>query len=281
MPVPLPASINGPKLKAFEGDLKGIQFERFLGSDDELSSGEVRRGEVRHGLVFKVRIGGKTFALKVFNFFSLDEIWPEVFGKDHLLTDNVVRHQLDPFYAECRAFGLLVEKNQDDELAVRCYGYVFLSEAIEHQIESQFGIRGWNRKTEDDGSQLRAIVKDYIRWKTLRHRRTFAAMREKLQKLNKLGIYNMDIREANYLGGRLFDFSIAITFPHISLWSKLCSAERIMRDQDNDIDRFDSMVKRVAKKEKKEEKEKKKKKESKQRRPVTRSQSRKILLAGI
>ncbi|KAJ8124633.1 hypothetical protein O1611_g9008 [Lasiodiplodia mahajangana] len=263
MPVPLPKRITGPKLKAFEGDIESVQFEELLGSDDEQSS-----GEVRHGLVFKVSIEGKTFALKIFNFFSLGEIWPDTFGRDHLLTENVVRHQLDPFYAECRAFGLLVEKNKDDELAVRCHGYVFLSKAIEHQIERQFGIRGWNRKADDEGSQLRAIVKDYIRWKTLCHRTTFAVMRERLQKMNKLGVYNMDIREDNYLGGRLFDFSIAITFPHISLWPRLCSAEEIIDDQEDDIACFDSMVKRVTE-------------ESEQRRPVTRSQSSKVLEAGI
>ncbi|KAI1129502.1 kinetochore Sim4 complex subunit FTA2-domain-containing protein [Nemania abortiva] len=260
MPVPLPHGITGPKLKAFEGDMKSIQFKKFLGPSDDGQS----PSQVPHSQVFKVTIEGKILALKVFNFFSLDEIRPDVFGKEHLLKDNVIRHQLDPFYAECRAFGMLVEKKRDNELAVRCYGYAFLSKAIERQIQSQFGIRGWNRKAEDKGSQLRAIVKDFIKWKTLRHRKTFAVMRKKLQQLNKMGIYNMDIREANYLGGRLFDFSISITFPHIGLWPRLRSAEEIIDNRKDDIECFDSMVRKLEK-------------ESEKRRPVTRSQSSKIL----
>lgn len=195
------------------------------------------------------------------------------------MKDNVVRHQLDPFYAECRAFGLLVEKNRDDELAVRCHGYVFLSDAVERQIEHQFGIYDWNRKAEDESSQLRAIVKDYIVWKSLRHRKSWEVMRKNLEELNKLGIYNMDIREANYLAGRLFDFSIAITFPHLSLWPKLWSVEQILNEQAADIGCFDSMMERVRKSE---ESERVLPPTKKQRtRAVTRSQKSKVLAAGI
>ncbi|KAI0410872.1 kinetochore Sim4 complex subunit FTA2-domain-containing protein [Xylaria grammica] len=276
MSPPLPRSITGPKLKAFEGDIESVQFKKLLGPDDD----EQSHSQIPHSRVFRVTIEGKTFALKIFNFFSLEEIRPDAFGKEHLLKDNVVRHQLDPFYAECRAFGLLVEKKRDDELAVRCHGYVFLSETLERRLERDFGIRDWNRKAEDEGSQLRAIVKDYIQWRSLRHRKTFEVMRKKLEELNKLGIYNMDIREANYLGGRLFDFSIAITFPHLSLWPKLWSVEQILNEKENDLACFDSMVKRVRKKEESErvilpptEKQ--------QSRPVTRSQKSKALSAGI
>ncbi|KAI0437013.1 kinetochore Sim4 complex subunit FTA2-domain-containing protein [Xylaria telfairii] len=266
MSVPLPRSITGPKLKAFDGDIETVQFKKLLG----LGYDQQSPGQVPHGRVFWVSIEGKTYALKVFNFFSIQEIRPDTFGKEHLLNDNVVRHQLDPFYAECRAFGRLVEKKKDDELAVRCHGYVFLSDNIERQIESQFGIHDWNRKAEDEGSQLRAIVKDYIVWKSLRHRKTFETMRNKLEDLNKLGIYNMDIREDNYLGGRLFDFSIAITFPHLSLWPKLWSVEQILNDKENDLGCFDSMVKRVRKKE--ESERALPPKEKHWTRPVTRSQ---------
>ncbi|KAI1109565.1 kinetochore Sim4 complex subunit FTA2-domain-containing protein [Nemania sp. NC0429] len=262
MAVPLPRKITGPKLKAFEGDIESIQFEDILHSDDD----DEGREQIPHGRVFRVRIEGETFALKIFNFFSLEEIRPYAFDKQYLLKDNVVRHHIDPFYAECRAFGLLVEKKRDDELAVRCHGYVFLSEAIERQIEDQFGIRDWNRKAEDKESELRAIVKDYIPWKSLRHRKKWEVMRKNLEQLNKLGIYNMDVREDNYLGGRLFDFSIAITYPHLSLWPKIRSIEQILEDQADDLDCFDSMMEEVLKREE---------------RSVTRSQKSKALVAEI
>jgi hypothetical protein len=180
-----------------------------------------------------------------FNFFSLDEIRPFIPTGEHLINDSVVRHQLDPFFAECRAFGLLVEKNKDDSLAVRCHGYVYLSDAVEHRINQQFDITDWNRQREDEGSPLRAIVKDFIRFKTPFGRKKFSTMRGNLEKLNDLGIHNMDIREDNYKGGRLFDFSIAITSPHMSFNLHIRSREQILEDMRYDLRSFDIMEKRV------------------------------------
>ncbi|KAI1176249.1 kinetochore Sim4 complex subunit FTA2-domain-containing protein [Nemania sp. FL0916] len=273
---PLPRSIKGSKLKAFDGNIESVQFQKLLSSGDNEQSSD---GQVPHSQVFLVSIDGKQFALKIFNFFSIDEIRPFAFGRERVLDDNIVRHHLDPFYAECRAFGLLVEKGRDDELAVRCHGYAFLSDTLEHQIERQFGIKGWNRQPEDEGTQLRAIVKDYIKWTSLCHRRSFETMRKNIQELNALGIYNMDIREGNYLGGRLFDFSIAITSPHLRLWTKFQPIDIILRDKKDDLRCFDSMVRGMetgvdrngepatA--------------EEPVRRPVTRSQKSKALEAGI
>ncbi|KAI0548420.1 kinetochore Sim4 complex subunit FTA2-domain-containing protein [Xylaria curta] len=241
MTTPLPHRITGPKLRPFNGKLDTIQFKRLLSSE----AAEHSTGNIPHSRVFQVSIEGKTFSLKVFNFFSIWELWPTLIGNEHLLEDVVVRHHLDPFYAECRAFGRLVEENKDDKLAVRCHGYVFLPYAIERRIERQFGISDWNRKAEDEGSPLRAIVKDHIKWKTLCHRKTFETMRKNLEELNELGIYNMDIRKANYLGGRLFDFSIAATVPHLSLSSNIRFIDNILEDMEDDLRCFDSMVKNV------------------------------------
>lgn len=158
----------------------------------------------------------------------------------------MVRYQLDPFYAECRAFGQLVGEQKDHLFAVRCYGYIFLPPAIELRITQQFGISDWNREAADEGRPLRAILKDYIRFKTPFGRKKFPEMRDTLKKLNDMGIYNMDIREANYLGGRLFDFSIAITVPHISFWEKLRPTSQILEDMDYDLNAFDAIAKRVT-----------------------------------
>ncbi|KAI0187856.1 kinetochore Sim4 complex subunit FTA2-domain-containing protein [Xylaria flabelliformis] len=241
MATPLPHRITGPKLGPFNGKLDNIQFKRLLNSE----AAEHSTGSIPHSRVFQVSIEGKIFSLKVFNFFSVQELWPTLIGNEHLLNDNIVRHHLDPFYAECRAFGRLVEMNKDDELAVRCHGYVFLPRTIERQIERQFRISDWNRKAEDEGSPLRAIVKDYIKWKTLCHRKTFETMRKNLEELNDLGVYNMDIRKANYLGGRLFDFSIAATVPHFSFSMKFRHIDNILEDMADDLDFFDSMVEEV------------------------------------
>ncbi|KAI0549333.1 kinetochore Sim4 complex subunit FTA2-domain-containing protein [Xylaria curta] len=164
-----------------------------------------------------------------------------------MLTDDLVRYQLDPFYSECRAFGLLVKEKKDDTLAVRCHGYTFLPEAIEHQIRKKFGLYDWNRQTEDEGVQLRAIVKDYIRFNTICGRKSLSMMRSNLDLLNDTGIFNMDIREDNYRGGRLFDFSIALTTPHIWLWPDLRPREQIFKDCRADLVAFDHMAKRLEK----------------------------------
>ena len=123
-----------------------------------------------------------------FNFVSLEEICPFVPMKEHLIKDNIVRYHLDPFFAECRAFGRLVDEKKDYKLAVRCYGYAFLPGTVERRIARQFGMRDWNRAQEDEGSPLRAIVKDYIRYKSFYRPRTFATMRKNLEDLNRVGI---------------------------------------------------------------------------------------------
>lgn len=164
-----------------------------------------------------------------------------------------MRHHLDPFYAECRAFGLLVEKMKDDTLAVRCHGYAFLSETLEHDIDQQFGISDWNRHLEHEGQPLRAILKDYIVYKSVCGRKKLSKMRQNIVKLNELGIYNMDICEENYRGGRLFDFSLAITSPHISLSLKARSRKNIEDDMRCDLDDFKDLEMRVSKRREKEE----------------------------
>ncbi|TGJ84508.1 hypothetical protein E0Z10_g4259 [Xylaria hypoxylon] len=237
---PLPPTADGPQLGPFQGDIGSIRFQRLLSPDSVGSNAS----QVPHGEVFQ------------FNFFSLDELRPFLPFTGHLLKDEWVRYQLDPFYAECRAFGRLVEKGRDEELAVRCHGYALLPPKVERQIKQQFGIDGWNRKEEDKDLPLRAIVKSLIRWKTVQHRRKLSVMRSILEALNEeLSIYNMDIREDNYLGGRLFDFSVAITVPHISFSSTLRSEQQILQDMTDDLACFDCMVERIQEQKEKAERE--------------------------
>ena len=191
--------------------------------------------------------------VKQFNFFRLGKLRPILPLREHLLNDHIVRYHLDPFYAECRAFGRLREKNKDGVLAVRCHGYAFLSPEIESRIAQQFEIRQWYRESEHQGQPLRAIFKDVVRFRASFGRndfpanspfgqKKFRAMRTNLEQLNKLGILNMDIRKENYRGGRLFDFSTAITSPHLGLDQNLRPKKRILEDMKDDIGCFDSMV---------------------------------------
>ena len=258
---PIP-NVKGPKLKPFPDDIEDMIFMRLLSSQEPYTS-----GSIPHGHVFKVRLRSKEYALKVvsrlslggyahsaqFNFFSLGRIAPFYPGREHLLDKNHVRHHYDPFFAECRAFGKLIEEGKDDLLAVRCHGYVYLSESLEKRIEEKFGIWNWNRQVGFEGCPLRGILKDVIRLKSLfgqvrspsSRKKKIADMERRLKQLNELRIFNKDIRECNYRDGRLFDFSLAITAPHIALSRKFQSEEMIEMDMLDDVRSFDSMIKKI------------------------------------
>ncbi|KAH8744974.1 kinetochore Sim4 complex subunit FTA2-domain-containing protein [Diaporthe sp. PMI_573] len=244
--------IRGPKLAPFHGDIEKFELVRLLRPDQSQKSH--CSGSIGHSRVFQVNIRRKKYALKIFNFFTIDELQPFAYGREHFLTVDVVRHQRDPFYAECRAFGLLTEHIKDNELAVRCHGYTFLPASLERRIHQQFGINDWNRQEEHEGQPLRAILKDYIIYHSVCGRKTLSKMRENITKLNGLGIYNMDIREDNYRGGRLFDFSLAITSPHISLSLNIRTRKAIETDRRYDIEEFKELEAREKKRRKYKEK---------------------------
>ncbi|KAH6645473.1 kinetochore Sim4 complex subunit FTA2-domain-containing protein [Truncatella angustata] len=227
---------RGPKLFPFDGDVTNAQFIRILNADE---------GNEGHSRVFQVLLNKKRYAVKIFKFFKLDDIRPDFFMEEHVISDNVIRHHLDPFFAECRAFGLLVKEGKDDKLAVRCHGYLYLPGSVEQRIEQQFGIYDWNRTQEDNNKPLRAIVKDYIRYKSFDKPSNFAIMRDKVEKLNNMGIYNMDVRKENYLAGRLFDFSVAITIPHLSFSMDFRTQAQILEDSQYDLICFNAMTKRA------------------------------------
>ncbi|KAI0189711.1 kinetochore Sim4 complex subunit FTA2-domain-containing protein [Xylaria flabelliformis] len=237
---------KGPKLSPFRGAIDTVEFEEYLGP------GTTRRHCEDKPLshVFRVRIESKQYSLQVFNFYSLEELKAWVTGENDLITDDLVRYQLDPFYAECRAFGRMVEKGNYSKVAVRCHGYAFLPPAVERQIREQFELTDWNRQREDEGQLLRAIVKNNIRSRLACGREEISVMRSRLEEMNQsLWIFNMDVREKNYRGGRLFDFSIAVTSPHIALWVKLRPTSDVFQDCRRDLGAFSKMVKNIEEQE--------------------------------
>ncbi|TRX99079.1 hypothetical protein FHL15_000421 [Xylaria flabelliformis] len=236
--------IDGPKLSPFRGAIEDIEFKEYLGPS--ITRYESKDNALNH--VFRVHIEGKEYCLKVFEFISLEQLWlsaPSVPDDYRRLTDNLVRYSLDPFYAECRAFGRLEEEGENGSIAVQCYGYIFLSQAIEHQIQTEFNIN-WCRQPEHKGIPLRAILKDYLRSDMCRGEQ-LCAMRSKLEKLNDMGIFNMNIREENYGRGLLIDFGMAITVPHLRLVDDLRSRVEIFRDARDDRIEFDRMARRIRK----------------------------------
>ncbi|TRX97012.1 hypothetical protein FHL15_002318 [Xylaria flabelliformis] len=118
--------------------------------------------------------------------------FPTTAGQD-MTPDNIFQYHLDPFYAEFRAFGLLVEKRVDHKLAVRCHGYTFLPPKIEHKIQKDFGFNDWGRQPKNNEHQLRAIVKDYISSESYHGKIKLSAIESNLKELNSLGIFKTSV----------------------------------------------------------------------------------------
>lgn len=58
-------NVKGPKLLPFPHDIQDIEFAQLLSSAEDSSP-----SDVPHSKVFKVRLGGKDYALKVVSRFS-------------------------------------------------------------------------------------------------------------------------------------------------------------------------------------------------------------------
>ncbi|KAJ8114158.1 hypothetical protein ONZ43_g4967 [Nemania bipapillata] len=224
---PLP-QCPGPKLEPF--NFQGPQKIEFL---------EIL-GEGQHAIVFKVKMLGQIYALKVFR-------W--IYDYDWLFFGEFINRQtpegllalynyVEPFNAECRAFGRLREAGCED-LAVRCFGYVLLDEDHERTMMTQFDLNKWsfNGDIEDAGyidneeqrlvypgkngrpPPFRCIVKafgnafDEDEGDVLRPGLARQLLRSVI-KLQKLGILDTDVAIRQVIDNKLGDFSTSITLPH-------------------------------------------------------------------
>ncbi|KAJ8123556.1 hypothetical protein O1611_g9560 [Lasiodiplodia mahajangana] len=224
---PLP-QCPGPKLGPF--DFQGPQKIEFL---------EIL-GEGSHSIVFKVRMLGQIYALKVFRWIY-DYNWVgfgEFINREKPEGLSTIYNYMEPFNAECRAFGRLQEAGCE-ELAVRCFGYVLLDEDHERAMMTQFNFNKWsfNGDADDAGyveeeeqrllypgkngrpPPFRCIVKafgkgiDGERGDTIQQGLARQLLRS-IIKLQKLGIIDMDVAIRQLMDGKLGDFSTAITLPH-------------------------------------------------------------------
>lgn len=139
-------------------------------------------------------------------------------------------------------------KEQERRACVGCHGYAFIYLDVEQKMCKQFGFTDWNRQPEDEGKPLKAIVKDYISSDSMCGGEKLSVMRTKLQQLNDIGIYHMNVKEENYRGGQLFDFSVAITRPSIWLSPKFRSWKLINEDRSSDLVAFDRMAEDINRK---------------------------------
>ena len=110
---------------------------------------------------------------------------------------------------------------------------------------SPFSACDWNRPKKEynlpieERQPFRAIVKDLVRNKiTIRH---ISRMREDLFTLQAMGVLVQDIEKSNYCNGKLVDFSLCWTSPHVFSSVKI-RAEKEIRDEkltvQHDFDRM-------------------------------------------
>ena len=140
---------------------------------------------------------------------------------------------LDPFYAECRAYGRIhMAKGQGKikrDIGIPCYGFIYLDDRYRKQLD-EYGVDLDESCLDSDDSAnssptpgarrattsrpIRSIVKKLassdpgITYKTIEN------IRKDIQELNRLEVYNTDIRRDNFCDGKLVDFGSSITEPH-------------------------------------------------------------------
>ena len=155
---------------------------------------------------------------------------------------------VDPFYAECRAYGCIEAKGRNGKVAVRCHGFTSIPVSREEELAEKFGIVGWERPGEEEeqadstGAPLRAIVKELVSDEVPFTGKMIRRMKADLSALRRMCIYTRDIRADNYKGGKLVDFSTSWTKPHIMLSERYWSRKTIDRDKDWELTEFDDMI---------------------------------------
>ncbi|KAF4426167.1 hypothetical protein F53441_14135 [Fusarium austroafricanum] len=207
---------EGPKLNIFEHHKSKIQWLGRLDNEDEnVTSSE--------GYIFRARIRGREYAIKVFKFFnpmSDEYFWGPMLGEDTPL--DTAAYYTDPFYAECRAYGLLRVAKQKSvkEVAVPCHGFLFLRPQEQQALEMQDIDLGLDKIDLDyqrstiGGLKARAIVKDIASSNSGVSSTNVRRILTKVVSMNIAGILNNDIRIDNFRDGKLVDFGQSWTEPY-------------------------------------------------------------------
>ena len=180
-----------------------------------------------------------------FNFYDVAEA-AGLAGRN--IPEQMIVDHMDPFYAECRAYGRMEERECNGVVAVRCHGFTSVPADREREISEAFDIMDWNRPSDEydrsisERQPLRAIVKDLRREEICFTKTMVRRMKADLFKLRKILVFVRDIRSDNYLGGKLLDFSVAWTEPHLMLSTDVQSQAAIDIEVTSELHEFDEMV---------------------------------------
>ncbi|KAK8094849.1 hypothetical protein PG997_001534 [Apiospora hydei] len=209
------ACIPEPRLHPFDtgGEPLVLDFIESLGSGV-------------HAHVWKVRINGELYALKMFT--NQQDIPPLPLRlRDEYLDEADEWPHFHAFPNECRAFARLKEFGQE-HLAVPCYGWIEADESHYEFMDTQIDETGWSGE-DDVGRKRYAIVKELLDMQTdtscvhIRYLKSMVDTRvakrafKGLKTMHDLGILVGDIKEDSMCEGKHVDLSRARAAPHPAL----------------------------------------------------------------
>ncbi|KAK2755008.1 hypothetical protein FQN54_006536 [Arachnomyces sp. PD_36] len=174
------------------------QLRRFIHHDKPISYRN-RLGVGGEGAVFRVRIQGEVYALKIF----LD--W-EYRGPPGLTERQ--KGYTSPFSHECRAFGRLDSLDENGTWAVKCHGWMKLSDE-QYKRASRLELSHLSRW---------AIVKDYLPDPVSLD--DVPEIRSKMSIARRAQLHPEDTLPRNYRGSFLVDLGRVMTYPYPKrIWS--------------------------------------------------------------
>jgi len=159
----------------------------------------------------------------------------------------IVGH-LDPFYAECWAYGRIAETNIKRPVAVPCYGFLAIPAVQENFLSATFGISDWDWPEEEydrsitDRQSFRAVVKELVTDLVPFSKNMVRGMLADLRSLRNMTVFARDIRADNYRGGKLVDFSVSWTAPYLMLAYALRDRVFIEEDVFKELFEFNKII---------------------------------------
>ena len=186
------------------------------------------------------------FVLLQFKFYDSSEHELGLAGRNVSL--DIIVGDLDPFYAECRAYGRIAERSRKRSVAVLCYGFLGIPAAQEGFLNRTFNVSDWDRPEEEygrstaDRQSFRAIVKELVVDPVPFRKHMVRGMLSDLRSLRNMTIFVRDVRADNYRGGKLVDFSVSWTAPHLMLANGLRGYDLIEEDIMEELFAFDRMI---------------------------------------
>ncbi|KAH8812471.1 hypothetical protein F5884DRAFT_855767 [Xylogone sp. PMI_703] len=189
--------------------------------------------------VFKVRIGDRKYALKMFKF-DHPLLYPS------RLQGTRRRAVFDNFIIECRTNGVLIAKGLNGKSTPFCYGWILVSTPVEMRVAAKWNVQPflWDRPPAAANEQVRAILYEWIDGKLLSETRLTShiadQIRDTLKELHQASMAHGDIRGANIIvrkdGVYLIDLNSSLVLsPEVSSPRLQKSQTKLQGAQEHDL----------------------------------------------